>query len=608
MDNIIQYGGKNGIYMGSNTCYINSSFQLLTTIPEFNNIFLTNEKYDDILYIGETVYIIKDIITERIKKNQNMAQFFEDVEQIVKYIINGTSTKDVNQCFKDTVYKTLIGTPNEICGFQSARDLINNFIDILRNLYVSNTSLNEKIQKLINGIIINKKEIKRCASTKEIKQNIISKFNVLEIKAPENTNLQQYINEAYNHYNLQEKLLEGCGNKQNIIDIPIAKLNSLNNITKCKNQVCGQKKKFCINKNDKYYNEYLKQVFKHEKNYRINAIPKTDCNGRKLVSIPYGDAIFGEHELIEEIAPNKYIIITLPMELYGTNNRTLYINYQGKINITNIEYILQGSIFHTGNHYVYQTYDGIGGTTVVNTYDDSSVLAGNANYIGIPSTSRNTAILLYKRKDIDIKLLQNGTKPSDGIIDQVVNEYCNYRNQIKIYGNIFNGINTTYSIYLGKYPDALLIINDNYKNSKTDKPGGGNASDQIRKRNIYSYKKYNFPKPYIAGITTGPYGPYNIGTTLNTKLAELDDKTPKEVIDEEIKLIKYIMIVWGYKEIIYSSDINGELGSYIFTIPPDIKEYITKQILNLGMKCYFIKDGKKTMEKISKNKYINILN
>ena len=92
-------------------------------------------------------------------------------------------------------------------------------------------------------------------------------------------------------------------------------------------------------------------------------------------------------------------------------------------------------------------------------------------------------------------------------------------------------------IYFFSYGD------DNYKNSKTDAGGGGNASGQIRKYNIYSFKHHNHEKPRIAGISTGPLGDYDEGVTLHTKLTELDNKTPKEVIDEEIKLIKYIMIV-----------------------------------------------------------------
>ena len=599
--------------MGTNTCYINSSFQLLTTIPEFNNIFLTNEKYDNIIYIGETVNIITERTNaERIKKNQNMTQFFKDVEQIVKHIINGTNKKDVKQCFRNTVYKTLIGIPGEESGFQSARDLINNFINILLNLQVPQKSLDEKIKDFLNKIIINKTEIKRCNNTKEIKDNMKAIFNLLEIKADENTNLQDYINNEYNKYNLQEGLIEGCGNQQKIGEFPFAQLDSLNQITKCQEQVCGTiNTEFCIPKNNRYYNEYLKKVINNDVNYSINAQPNSNCNGRKLEQVRYGDRIYGNYERNDILTPNKYVIITLPMELYGTYNRTLYINYQGKIKIRGIEYILQGSVFHTGGHYVYQTYDGIGGTEVINTFDDSSVLDGNAGYIGGNGLGRNTAILLYKRHDIDIKILQNEIKPSDEIINKVINRYCSYRYKIKIYGSIFgNPTNTSYTTYLTKYPNALLIINDNYIDSKTDADGGGNARGHIRNYNIYSYKKYKLDKPRIAGITTGRSSgkSYQSDTTLNSKLKEFKNITPKEIIDEEIKLIKYIIMVWGYTEIIYSSDIDGNIGTSVFIVPEDIKEYIKEQLLNLGTKCYFMKDGRMTKDKISKNKYINILN
>jgi hypothetical protein len=608
MNNTKQYGKKKGVYMGPNTCYINSSFQLLTSIPEFNEIFLTNENYDNILYIGETVNIITATITERVTKNQNMTQFFKDVEQIVGYIINDLNGKNVKECFS-TIYQTLIGIPNEIYGFQSARDLINNFIDILKNLQVPSESLNIKIKNFVDQVIISIIETKRCHITNEIKTEVSGIFNLLEIKAPEDTNLQKYINDNYNQYILQEGLLNECGNKQNMIDYPIAQLDASNNIIECRKQVCGNKKvKFCINSETNYYNEYLKKLNLNKEEYAINARPKPDCNGRELKHVSYGPATYGQYERYEEITLNKYIIITLPMELYGTNNRTLYIEYQGKLNIINNEYILQGSIFHTGNHYVYQTYDGIGGTTVINTYDDNNVIKGAAKYIGGSKKLRNTAILLYKRKEVDTFQLKPQGRPSDEIINSTIKTYCNYKNKINIYGNIYKDDTTSYIKYLTKYPKALLIINDNYKNSKTDKNGGGNASGKIRNYNIYSFYKHKIENPQIAGITTGPYGEYTPGTTLNTKLDELDSKTPKEVIDDEIKLIKYMMIIWDYKEIIYSSDINGNLGTEIFAVPDDIKEYIKDQILNLGMKCYFIKDGNKTIEKISKNKYINILN
>jgi hypothetical protein len=285
------------------------------------------------------------------------------------------------------------------------------------------------------------------------------------------------------------------------------------------------------------------------------------------------------------------------------NSKTEYpdINLESSINVNKITYNLLGAIYYTGGHYVYQEYYD---KKFQHTYDDSRVKDGTGGY----NDNSHRVMILYK-KHIDINELKKLTeKSSDEIINQVVEEYCNYRNNITVYGNVFHK-DHTYIKYLTQYPNALLIINDNYKNSKTDANGGGNASGQIRQYNIYSFQNHKYEKPRIAGISTGPSGEYNNIVTLNTKLTELDNKTPKEVIDEEIKLIKYIMIVWGYTEIIYSSDENGDLGTAIFKVPDDIKKYIQYKLLKLGKNCYFIEEGKMTKKKIKRtNKYINILN
>jgi hypothetical protein len=302
---------------------------------------------------------------------------------------------------------------------------------------------------------------------------------------------------------------------------------------------------------------------------------------------------------------NKYIIIYTPIiksEIYLPNitlNKNILINHK--------TYNLIGAIYYNGAHYVYQEY--INGK-IEYTFDDATRIDGEGHY----NSNKRRVMILYAINESDelssteiINLKKQG-KPLDTIINKVIKSYCLNRDKITVYGSIFDkyNTNTLYNNYLSKYPKALLIINDNYKDSKTNKNGGGNAGDQIRQYNIYSC---NGEKPRIAGITTGPSREYKSNTTLNTILKELDGKTPKQVIDEEIKLIKYIIIIWGYTEIIYSCGNTGELGSGIFVIPQDIKDYITKQLLNLGARCFFIKEGNKTEEKIKKmHKYINILN
>jgi hypothetical protein len=57
------------------------------------------------------------------------------------------------------------------------------------------------------------------------------------------------------------------------------------------------------------------------------------------------------------------------------------------------------------------------------------------------------------------------------------------------------------------------------------------------------------------------------------------------------------MMVWEYDDIIYSSNDYGTLASKIFKIPGEIKEYITSEILKLGVNAYLMEGGKKDRSK-----------
>ena len=297
----------------------------------------------------------------------------------------------------------------------------------------------------------------------------------------------------------------------------------------------------------------------------------------------------------------KYIIIYITPQKKGST-----ITLSGQILFNNNVYNLDSSICCVNNKmYYYQEYDGIGGNTVEYTYEDANKITGAVKY-----TEPNYPIMILYTLEInpsnDIINQSNDT-----IINQVIKEYCTHRQNICIYGNIYDPKkrdNTSYKKYITTYPTALLIINDNYADSKTDILGGGNASDYIRRYNIYSFEKHKYLKPRIAGISTGPHSEYLQGVKLDTVVSELDNKTPRQVIDDEIKLIKYIMIKWNYTDIIYSSNFVGELDTQIFNVPVDIKRYITSKIMNLGSKRYIMKYGKMNKELKIEHKYINILN
>ena len=115
--------------------------------------------------------------------------------------------------------------------------------------------------------------------------------------------------------------------------------------------------------------------------------------------------------------------------------------------------------------------------------------------------------------------------------------------------------------------ECLFIFNDNEECHFTDFEGGGNAA--IRKYNRHS--SLNFP--YSAGIPTGSldFGGYE----------ELDKHT-KFIIDQSFKEIKKMIEIFKYKRIYFSVGKDGKLGSSIFDIAEEVKDYITEQIWSLS--------------------------
>jgi len=617
---------KQPIYMGKNTCYGNASFQLLTSIPEFNDIFNIPREY--ILTYDTNTQTNKPILKSiymgiqytgdrQLLFNANLTDFFEALAKIVKLI---TTTKKLDSDVIDapSQYKIIydkIGIPSEITEFHSARDLIYNLIDILAHVNIPEDhnlqkALRNKIDMFINKTKIALTETKMCKSDNTPKQIVDSSLYLLELKTDTaGQDLMAHIyTYYYGNYIEQTGMIEGCGDKQRTIECAVAALDSSNNTIKCK-----QFEPSCIVYGEKYYDEHLKEV-KYDTDYLIKA-KLTSNNKKEIKSVLYGENTYGEYVSTYTIKTNDYLIIALPTKLSPPNNTVIHMNYDAEIDLNDITYKLDSSIFHTGSHYVYQIHDG---TAVIHTYNDNTHASGDMGYNS--KSGENTAILLYKKKGLDIIKLRKplttlySDKDSmfklDKTIVETAKEYCKYRNKITVYGNIYKGGKSDYSHYITQYPNALLIINDNFIDSFTDSNGAGNASNNMRQHNIYSFFKHNKLRPCIAGITTGLSSgkEYIAGTTLNTKLSDYKYLTPKHVIDNEIKIIKYIMIVWGYTEIIYSSESNGILGSGIFKIPQDIKDYITHELWKLGTKHYFIEGGEKTKEKIQINKYINILN
>lgn len=123
-----------------------------------------------------------------------------------------------------------------------------------------------------------------------------------------------------------------------------------------------------------------------------------------------------------------------------------------------------------------------------------------------------------------------------------------------------------------QFSRTLFIFNDNQLEHNTNKRGAGNA--KIRPYNRFS----NLPIPKSAGIPTGHY----------RQGYEFLDRGIKD-IDNSFNEIIQLISTGNYDTIMYSVDDynNAILGRGIFNIGLEVKRYITKRILELGINNYF---------------------
>lgn len=120
-----------------------------------------------------------------------------------------------------------------------------------------------------------------------------------------------------------------------------------------------------------------------------------------------------------------------------------------------------------------------------------------------------------------------------------------------------------------EYADALFIFNDNEEQflayrSDPRPPwacteGGGNAV-------IRPYQCQDPPR--AAGIPTGSAG---------RGYQELNDHV-RSIIDRAISDIRELLETGRYERVFYSSDGKGGLGTGIFTVSDDIKEYVVQEL------------------------------
>lgn len=121
---------------------------------------------------------------------------------------------------------------------------------------------------------------------------------------------------------------------------------------------------------------------------------------------------------------------------------------------------------------------------------------------------------------------------------------------------------------LPQYSKFLFIFNDNQTEHNCVKRGGGNA--KIRPYNMFS----DLPFPISAGIPTG----FHREGYQSLNQGKID-------IDRSFDEIKMLLSTGNYNTLVYSID-NYKcplLGRGLFVISNDVKRYITKRILELGI-------------------------
>lgn len=144
---------------------------------------------------------------------------------------------------------------------------------------------------------------------------------------------------------------------------------------------------------------------------------------------------------------------------------------------------------------------------------------------------------------------------------------------------------TDYKKLINSEVNALFIFNDNVQDHKTTEEGSNNAV--VRPYNMY---RKDGKIPISAGISTGTKrGKPETSFKHLIDNIKVDDKdiTIQEYINSEIKEIKDLIEKYKYEKIYFSAEQlnNGQyiLGTSIFNPSFEVKQYITDEILKLGI-------------------------
>lgn len=135
------------------------------------------------------------------------------------------------------------------------------------------------------------------------------------------------------------------------------------------------------------------------------------------------------------------------------------------------------------------------------------------------------------------------------------------------------GLNHEESCYFTELSRSVLVYNDNVTAmvSGDTKPGGGNA---VIRPLAYFTPEHTKGRPLAVGIPTGDLG----------RGFQRLDATAKHAIDYGIGRLK-AMVDRGARRIIYCCEDDGRsLGTGVFRVDPDVKEYIVSEIERIASK------------------------
>jgi len=154
--------------------------------------------------------------------------------------------------------------------------------------------------------------------------------------------------------------------------------------------------------------------------------------------------------------------------------------------------------------------------------------------------------------------------PTDKLIENM--KSISTKNSVILVPSVFYNRNEegdfSWMITRPEYRDVLFVFNDNADMflSHSCIKGAGNAV-------IRPYQCKN--PPQAIGIPTGNRG---------TGYENLKDRDAKNMIDLAITNIKKLLDTGIYKRLFYSSEENGKLGTGIFNVGDDVKNYIVSEL------------------------------